>query len=746
MNRNPASEFLRLTELGAGDYLHDTAPVNPGVLTKPTDNLMKVRVSSYCFLCMGMLVPPLSAADLALPADVMAEARAVHHERLQKYAFDSDKPDDKAPGLLLGNTLLGGCLAASGLGIPTLWGAELWLNTDQRLPLKGPMMSCGDFAGLERISYRQRLSLADGLAQTSVRYTGNGGYDAEVFCSMAEPTLWVIRVTSRGDHERDWRLNMTENTRQVSSNSLKGISAFDVLTPCSWSVHADKPFTGGGDKGFILRLAPDESVTLVCRLNAWADDGLVWVEETGKFDRLLSRHRAAWDSLWQRCAVLALPDADIERLWYRSLYWTLSTCGNNHYSPGESMFCGTCWDMHPFTYGAAGWAAQAFTAVGLPERAKAMLDCHFKPAALRDNAKVYTKTLTGGTASQDAMAFAHEVKTDGRNIPCGQYELQRHLDGFAAALFHRHQRYYPNQSLAPADLYQLMKGLAQFWCGLAHRDAQSGEWLLPEMTSLTEDLIAIHPIDAALAAKWCLTIAARDAAALGCDADLAKHWREVADQLAMPQNDERYLEFAGDPDKRSGGGYQGVRGFVYLGWPTIELMPGLDRAKALRTLDHTWERNRKGEGMIGFVANWFALADIQYGRGDHALEILKHNFRCEDAWKQGVSEFPGATKYYFTTNYASYLLVPLAMAVRSADDQLETFGAVPAAWKDFAFYQVPAESDLRVSGVMRDGKVRWVRYMRGGKVLRQSAARESLVIRHGADGSPSLEPANFGVR
>jgi hypothetical protein len=159
-------------------------------------------------------------------------------------------------------------------------------------------------------------------------------------------------------------------------------------------------------------------------------------------------------------------------------------------------------------------------------------------------------------------------------------------------------------------------------------------------------------------------------------------------------------------------------------------MAGLDRAKALRTLDHTWDRNRKGDGMIGFVANWFALADIHYGRGDHALEILKHNFRCEDAWRQGVSEYPGATKYHFTTNYASYLLVPLAMAVQSADDKLDTFGAVPAAWKDFAFYQVPAESGIRVSGAMRDGQVRWITCTKDGRVLRQSTRRETLRIQH----------------
>jgi len=685
---------------------------------------------------------PARAAVSGPPADPAAEGRAVQLERLQRHGFASASADPKAPGLLLGNVQLGGCLAASGLGIPTLWSADLWRNTDQRLPLDGPQLSCPALAGLTAVSYQQTLSLTDGLAHTAVRYPQDAGYDSEVFCSMADPSLLAIRLTPRGANAREWQLDVpaSASLRQPSPNLLVAASPPAAFTPFDWSLHSDQPLIRAADNHFTLHLTPGQPVCLCFHLQATGSNKPGGAPTVTGFADQLTAHRAAWDALWRHCAVLALPDPDLERLWYRALYWTLSTCGSNRYLPGESMFGVPCWDMHPFTYGAAGWATQAFTAVGLPDQAKAILECHFKPAALHDNARVYTNTLAGGSATADAMAFAHEVKTDGRNIPCGQYELQRHLDGFAAALFQRHQRFYPDTSLSPAQLYPLMRGLAEFWCGLAQRDAHSGAYLLPSMTSLTEDLIAPHPIDAALAAKWCLLIARRDALALGCDADRSEHWREVAEHLLLPQNDARYLEFAGDPDQRSGGGYQGVRGFVYLGWPTMELIPTLDRAKALRTLEHTWERNRKGEGMIGFVANWFALADLHYGRGDHALEILRHNFRCEDAWQQGVSEFPGSKNYHFTTNYASYLLVPLAMAVQSADDRLDAFCAVPSAWKEFAFYQVPAESGIRVSGAMHDGAVQWLTYAHDGKLLHQATAREGLRISH-SGGSLSLVPA-----
>lgn len=687
-----------------------------------------------CCLLMSAVLPlSVSAAEANPPADPATEGRTVQLERLRIHSFASKRADDKAPGLLLGNARLGGCLAASGLGIPTLWTAELWSDTDHRLPLQGPLLSCPAFAGLTTASYHQELSLLDGVAKTSVRYPNDAGYDVELFASMADVSLLTLRLTPRGAAESEWLLDLpaTPTVDQTAPTCLSGKSAPDAFTPFAWSLVSDPPLTRAAGNRFSLRLAPDQPVTLTFRLRADTPTAPAIPPENKTFDELLASHRAAWDSLWQRSAVLVLPDLDLERLWYRSLYWTLSTCGNDRFLPGESMFAVPCWDMHPFTYGAAGWAAQAFTSVGLPERAKAILDCHFKGAALRDNALFYTRVLMGDSAqpaSPEAMAFAHEVKTDGRNIPCEPYELQRHLDGFAAALFQRHRQFYPDKSFSIADLYPLMKGLAESWCGLAQRDPKSGDYLLPKMTSLTEDLIAIHPIDAALAAKWCLMIARRDAVTLGLDAERSKHWQDVADHLHMPQNDQRYLEYSGDLDQRPGGGYQGVRGFVYLSYPTMELRPTLDRVKSMRTLDHTWERNLKGEGMIGFVANWFALADLHYGRGDHALEILKHNFRCEDTWKQGVSEFPGSKNYHFTTNYASYLLVPLAMAVQSVDDRLDVFSAVPSAWKNFAFYQVPAEAGLRVSGVMRDGNVSWITYAHDGKVLRQATDRESLRI------------------
>jgi hypothetical protein len=247
--------------------------------------------------------------------------------------------------------------------------------------------------------------------------------------------------------------------------------------------------------------------------------------------------------------------------------------------------------MRPFTYGAAGWAVQAYIALGLPERAKSMLSWHFQPEALKKNAAFFAERLGVKTKNVEAMSFGHEVMLDGSNNPSGQYELQRQLDGFAAAAFHRFAQFYPDERFAETTVYPVLRGSAEFWCNIAQLDDKTGCFIMPKMTSLTEDLIATDLIDAALAAKWCLIMAHRYAVTMNKDAELRTRWKTIADKLLIPQANQRYLEFLGDDDNRAGGGYQGVRGFVYLGYPTMELIPTLDREKAQRTLDYTWTRN-----------------------------------------------------------------------------------------------------------------------------------------------------------
>jgi len=699
------------------------------------------RLLLACFCCAGVSV----LAD--------DNGQAVKKERLAKYSFIRSEYDQSAIGLLMGNAELGGLADVSGLSIQKIWGADLWNNEDERMAVDGPALSCDEFTGSKKpTTYRQELGLADGVLKTRAIYETDSGYEAEFFCSMDNRHLVVLRVKNLGGTgERTWRIVRPAANYTVTNPApeiITGQSAKQSFSHDAWAVRTSKPWKADAEGREILKLAPGETVTLAFSWTTkWdGEDHVKLCEKTvsGKkldYNRLETAHRKAWSALWEQSAKLAIPDPAMERMWYRSLFWTLCTCGSGHFLPGESMFAGSCWRMHPFTYGAAGWAVQAFTAAGFQEKARVMLDWHFKPDALPKNAEFYTRRLAGKTATPGAWSFAHEVKTDGNRIPCEPWELQRHLDGFAASLFYRFNRTYPDEKYLRNTVYPVLRGTAEFWKGLASRDEKTGEFILPSMTSLTEDLIATNPIDAALAAKWCLLLASSTAKELNRDVDLRESWKELAGKLCIPQNNERYLEYFGDEEKRAGGGYQGVRGFVYLSYPTLELIPTVDRGKAVRTLDYTWVRNKHGEGMIGFVANWFALADTHYGRGEHALSIMRHNLKCLDKWDTSLSETPGNQNYYFATGYASYILVPLSMAVQSSDDRISVFSAVPSDWKDFAFYNVPAEAGIRVSGEMKDGKVQWISYRKGKKELLRAKKETAVKIRNdGRSISLTAEP------
>lgn len=276
---------------------------------------------------------------------------------------------------------------------------------------------------------------------------------------------------------------------------------------------------------------------------------------------------------------------------------------------------------------------------------------------------------------------------------------------------------------------------------LAEWDESVQGYVLPSLLSVSEDLEGKSILDAVLAAKYCLLMAAREAKKLGRDEPLQSQWLALAAGLYLPQNDALYLEKLGDIGVRDGGGYHGVRAPVYLGYPTCELVPHLDAAKVARTLDQVWEQNRHGAGMISFVANWFALADLFYGRGDHALEVLGRNLQCRP---EALSE-AGSHNLYFQTSYASFLLVPLAMLVQSVDGEIRPIPAVPSAWRDIDFANIPAESGILVSGSIRDGVLQWISCTHRGREIYRSTTAEPLRIGQ-KQGVINLEPASQTIR
>ncbi len=687
----------------------------------------------------------LASHLFAVPAVSAANVAAVQRERLERYAAVRTSYDPAAACMLIGNAELGGLATASGTGFRNLHAADLWRESGQyrgeRTSYHECWLACPDFPKQRQpSSYRQELRLTDGVVKTRVEYAADSGYEAELFCSRASRRLIVLKLTSLSKTAtQKWYWNNSSYiVSSPAADLLYGQINSTNVTQHAWVLRLSRPWQQEG-RGSVLALGAGETVTLTFSLvTRWAEADFAgacqkMVRDAGSdYAALAAAQNAAWSGLWQQAAVLAIPDRDFEQMWYRSLFWTLCTCGSERFLPGESQFAYTCWGMYPFTYGAAGWGAQALITAGFPHEARAMLDWHYKPEALRKNAEFFTRRLIEKPALPEALSFAHSAFPDGRNMPSKHYELQRHIDGFAGAFFYRYSRFYPDAKYQRDVVYPVLSGVAEFYRGLTSVEPKSGSLVLPKITSLTEDLIAPNVIDATLAAKWSWLLADRLAGELGVDDPRRAEWRRLAEQICLPQDPDRYLEFFGDNGRRPGAGYMGVRGFAYLGYPTLELVPQLDAPKAARTLDSAWLRNREGEGMIGFVANWYALSDTSYGRGDHALAILRHNLKCLDQWGLGLKETadPKCPHIYFTDNYTSFLMVPLAMAVQSYDHRISICPAVPTAWKEFAFYNVPAEDGIRVSGEMIDGKIAYVDFQKDGRsLLRLNEKRTVRILR-----------------
>jgi hypothetical protein len=84
--------------------------------------------------------------------------------------------------------------------------------------------------------------------------------------------------------------------------------------------------------------------------------------------------------------------------------------------------------------------------------------------------------------------------------------------------------------------------------------------------------------------------------------------------------------------------------------------------------------------------------------------------------------------YYFLTGYASFTMVPVSMVLQSVGDEIRVFPAVPKAFGDIEFYNLPATGGIRASGVMKSGKIQWVRLEKDEKTVLNVTEKEAPFI------------------
>jgi hypothetical protein len=681
---------------------------------------------------------------------------------LKKYAVVYDKFNGTNYPVLSGNAAIGGLMDPLGRGVYNIEMNDLFLAPEKRLFGPGMMLVIAQFAGLVPESCRQSYSIETGILSTDVGYT-SGAYHSEMFFSQDDRKLIVYQLTNKGTTNLTCNIDfgqfdMTiENCIQKEIYCMSRKGSFTCLHYFLQSNIALEAHAVPDSKDIFVNIPSGQTLEIVLSLTTTSEHVPLPISRVAAaVADLKQNHIRKWRELWQSMGFVILPEGDYARAFYRSLHWLQCTAGVSSNLPGETQFGSLTsnaaaayqfhgdtplnmwsWDQHPFTYGGAGWSLYAYLLFGDKERAGNMLAAFYRPEALKTNVTrmfpVGEHEFTYGKPkgryeylshdNADALCFGHEILYDrtNYNVPC---DKQVHIQAFAPSMFYRYVELYGDKA---DTVYAVMKGLAEFWRTLLNYNAAQKSYTVPPLLSLTEDLFEADLIDALIAAKWTLTCAAALADERDADATLRKQWKHIAKNIRIKDRNGVYLEFGDDDGSRAGAGYQGIRGYAYLGFPTLETMKDLSAKKVNLSLDRCWIRNKKGEGMITFVANWFALTDAYWGRAEEAYEKSSYCLTQLDAGGTTMCEQNKAL-YYFLTGYSSFTTVPVSMVLQSTGNEIKVFPAVPKAFADIAFYNLPATNGIRVSGEMKNGQVQYVRFKKDGKIVLETTGKAPVSV------------------
>lgn len=741
-----------------------------------------------------------SGATLAQESD----AFTVLMNQLSKSSVVFDQYQRSNIPLLMGNNEMGGLADPQGMGFYEIWFTDVWEDIDSRKSLPGIMFESWNFARMTPRDYDQHLDLRNGRLTTRVIFENNQGYESQITFLMDEKHRLVIKLINLGDVPAYSRIDLPYQGFTIHKENdyfFAGYNQESEFTRIGWSLKSNVKIFPNSDGFLNVDLPVGDTAVFIYSVATHFDTPdykklcTDQCPEISQVNTMLEKSDTEWRRLWQNTGFVIVPDELYSKTYFRSLFWLYCTSGSHHFLPAEAQFvhfshqqCAAYgfhtdsfyidvqhWGMRPFTYGAAGWAIMAFNMHGSKEMAENMLNCHFQPESLRKNVSIYPlgKKSVDHTEyscdyrnppgeytylnreNENAWVFAHQLQMNGENVvlpgDASWHQWQAHLIAFASAMFHQFYMYFDDKGFLSEKTYPVLKGTAEFWSELYNFDMNQDAYFLPPLNSLSEDLNEIQLIDVVLGSKWNLMMAARYANMLGIDAELAKKWEAIAQKIYIPQNDQYYIEYLNSEETREGGGYMGIRGFVYLGFPTPEIIPLLDTAKAKRTLYRAWERNYKGgqcknnfkrscnSTMITFISAWNALAEAYLGNGNEALEMSYDCLKKLDPTKTAMLETRQLHPYYLDS-YAAFTMVPVAMVLQSYNDTIRPFAALPDIWKDVEFYNLPAQGGIRVNAVRKAGITEHITCFRNGKQIYKTDKTENLQIQYAKSGNIRLVP------
>ncbi|MDR1561586.1 MAG: hypothetical protein LBS54_00670 [Dysgonamonadaceae bacterium] len=674
---------------------------------------------------------------------------------LRKYPVVFDAYSEDNFPLMSGNSKMGGLLDPLGRGVANIEMADLYLDDTGRILGPGLMLKPVRFTGYKPDEYCQSYDLETGILRTSVGYF-NGSYNSMLFFSHDDRDRLVYTFTNTGDTPLECNLSLGRFEMRIdgfTGNSITCTSPEGAFSDLRYTLTSNIPFGKSNfpnvsflpwSKDIFITVKAGERLEIQVVLTVGRrEEGNTLETVNNSAGVQMEKHIAQWEKNWRSIGFVVLPDGEYARTYYRSLHWLQCTAGHGEHLPGECQFGAfstyialeynlrvnqnlsniTPWQQLPFTYGGAGWATLAYTWLGDAERAGNMLRAFYRPESLKQNVTTMYPSgeyeYTYGNKKKGkhtylrehnpaAIAFGHENLHDMRNHNVPPWDKQIHIQGFAPSMYHHFNSFY---GLMSDTVYSVLRGSAEFWRTILQYDEFKDRYTLPPLLSVTENLFEAGVLDGLIAARGTLTAAAEMAHRTGADKELRKQWEQIAVKIDLPSRGNIYLEFNGDDGSRAGSGYMGIRGYAYLGFPATCIKTCLSGKKVAASLDLCWDRNKHGKGMITFIANWYALTDAYWGRGEEAYEKSSYCLTQTEPHTSSMCEQEGSL-YYFLTGYASFAMVPVAMVLQSDGNSIRTFPAVPKAFPDIEFYNLPAAGGIRVSGIMRAGKRESVRYDR----------------------------------
>lgn len=620
---------------------------------------------------------------------------------------------------LTANAENGGLVLLTGTGFKYLFSDDNWQNENGRWSVEGLHLTSTSYhenqgtllAGLNPTQYSQKLSLSDGIVHTSMGFgTAGTGYKTSIFTSQKNKHLMSMTLTNTETVEKTWTVSLPEDGFYVTTDLADPTHLLygerkeeNYFTKTAWAFWSEKELSGR-----CITLQPGETVEFRFTFTTDRGEGENYrdlaraaLELDKTYEEILAEHKAVWQGYWDGAALVQTLDENINKLYYRSIYWNFCQNGGDNFIQPEAPFAGLNWDYsdqwegHGFSYGSSGLSIPNFLLNGQSELARNLLELLYNPEALVSNAQRYTDI-------EGAYSFAHENNYQGYEIAGGKWGTQRHIDGYVASMFKMYYEYNPDDTAFFEErVYPVFRGVAQFYRGNLTWSDEHQAYLLPNWLSLSEgDVMYPNALDIVLNAVFVMKQAAQYARELGVDEQWAAQWEKLADQIYIPQNDEIYTQYLGDTGDAAGSGYFGKRAQIYLGIPYLINSGFIDIDKAIKTMETSWVDNNYGEGMISFIAGWNAKTATLYGLGDLALDMLERYFDCNPDF---ICEDDYQRPYF--QSHCFYAQALISMFVQGSDGVIRTFAAVPTSWKTVKFSNVTTIGGVKVSGEYKNGKV-----------------------------------------